>query len=113
MDPERAKELLAREREQIEQGIAATEREGPEEGDARREAGDANSEGLYQDEFDAGRAEELRERLAAVERAEARLATGTYGLSTQSGEPIPDERLEASPTAELTLEEQERGPRSG
>jgi DnaK suppressor protein len=113
MDPGRAKELLAREREQIEQGIAATEREGPEEGDARREPGDVNSEDLYQDEFDAGRAGELKERLAAVERAEARLAAGTYGLSTQSGEPIPDERLEASPTAELTLEEQERGPRSG
>ena len=26
----------------------------------------------------------------------------------QSGEPIPDERLEAVPTAELTVEEQER-----
>jgi DnaK suppressor protein len=112
MDLERAKELLAREREQIEQGVAAIEREGPEEGDSRREPGDEDSEDLYQDEFDAGRAGELRERLAAVERAEARLASGTYGLSIQSGEPIPDERLEASPTAELTLEEQERGRRS-
>jgi DnaK suppressor protein len=112
MDLERAKELLAREREQIEEGIAAVERGGPEEGDARKEPGDVNSEDLYQDEFDAGRADELKERLAALERAEARLASGTYGLSVQSGEPIPDERLEASPTAELTLEEQERSPRS-
>jgi DksA/TraR C4-type zinc finger protein len=44
-------------------------------------------------------------KLAAVERAEQRLATGTYGLSVRSGEPIPDERLEAVPTAELTVAE--------
>jgi DnaK suppressor protein len=110
MDPERAKELLARERAQVEAEIAGIEREGPEEGDERREPGDENSEGLYQDEFDAGRIEDLKGRLAAVERAEERLAAGTYGLSIQSGTSIPDERLEAVPTAELTVEESERGP---
>ena len=57
---------------------------------------------LYQDELDEGLADDLREELAAVERAEARLAAGTYGLSIESGEPIPDERLEAVPTAERT-----------
>ena len=113
MDPKRARELLTREREQIEQEAFALEREGPEEGDDRVEPGDLNSEGLYQDELDAGRAQDLRERLAAVERAEARLAAGTYGLSVQSGAAIPDERLEAVPTAELTVEEQERGARAG
>lgn len=106
--PERARELLAREREQIEQQIATVEGEGPEEGDARIEPGDADSEGLYQDEFDAGRLQDLKRRLAAVDRAEVRLGAGTYGISVQSGEPIPDERLEAFPTAELTVEEQER-----
>ena len=50
--------------------------------------------------------------LAAVERAEARLAAGTYGLSIESGKPIPDQRLEALPTAERTVEEQERWARS-
>jgi DnaK suppressor protein len=109
VDPERARELLARDRKQVEQEIAAIEREGPEEGDDRVEPGDLNSEGLYQDEFDAGRAQDLKERLAAVERAEARLSAGTYGLSIQSGAQIPDERLEAFPTAELTVEERERG----
>ncbi len=52
--------------------------------------------------------EDLRKELTAVERAEARLAEGTYGLSVESGEPIPDGRLEARPTAERTVEEQER-----
>jgi len=48
----------------------------------------------------------------ALERAEARLAAGSYGRSVRSGRPIPDERLEADPLAELTVEEaaaEERG----
>ena len=109
MDSERARQLLAAERTKLEQEIAALERDTPEEGDERREPGDKDSEGLYQDEFDAGRLEDLRVRLTAVERAEERLAAGTYGLSIRSGEPIPDERLEAVPTAELTVEESEPG----
>jgi hypothetical protein len=36
---------------------------------------------------------------------EARLAAGTYGASVLSGRPIPDERLEAFPLAELTVDE--------
>jgi RNA polymerase-binding transcription factor len=47
----------------------------------------------------------LRDRLAALDRAEKRLDDGTYGRSVQSGLPIPDERLEADPAAELTIEE--------
>jgi DnaK suppressor protein len=109
MKPERAKELLANERAQVEREIASIEGEGTEEGDERREPGDQDSEGLYQDEFDAGRLGDLRGRLAAVERAEERLAAGTYGLSVRSGEPIPDERLEVVPTAELTVEESAPG----
>jgi DnaK suppressor protein len=45
-------------------------------------------------------AEETSEALG-----EARLAAGTYGASILSGRPIPDERLEAFPLAELTVEE--------
>jgi DnaK suppressor protein len=107
MDSAHARQLLAAERERVEGEIAALGRGGPEEGDERREPGDFNSEGLYQDEFDAGRSADLKERLAAVERAEERLAAGTYGLSIRSGEPIPDARLEANPTAELTVAEQD------
>jgi DnaK suppressor protein len=112
METERARELLAAERERVEQEMAATERDGPEEGDERKEPGDQDSEALYQDEFDAGRIQKLKDRLEAVERAEARLAEGTYGLSVRSGEPIPDGRLEVNPTAELTVEEQDPSTRS-
>ncbi len=91
--------------------MAALGRDGSLEGDDRLEPGDRDSEDLYQDEFDAGRTEDLQRELEALERAEARLAEGTYGLSVESGEPIPDGRLEALPTAERTVEEQDRlGP---
>jgi DnaK suppressor protein len=111
MDPDRARELLERERGRIEAAMVALGREGQLEGSERKEPGDEDSEDLYQDQFDAGRVEELRNQLAAVERAEGRLAAGTYGLSIDSGKPIPDERLEAVPTAERTVEEQDRWAR--
>jgi DnaK suppressor protein len=113
MDPERARELLARERTRIGEAMAALGRDGVLEGDERIEPGDRDSEDLYQDEFNAGRAEDLRRELEALERAEARLAAGTYGLSVDSGAPIPDARLEALPTAERTIEEQDRLGRGG
>jgi len=97
--------LLAAERARIEQALIHLERQ--DTGEPADEFDPANqASDLYQDEFDEGLADDLREQLAAVERAEARLAAGTYGLSTESGEVIPDERLEAVPTAERTVEEE-------
>lgn len=112
MDPDHARQLLARERERIEGALGELRRGDPQEGDDRVEPGDEGGEELYQDEFDAGRAQDYREQLAALERAEARLASGTYGLSVVSGAPIPDERLEVYPLAERTVEE-EHGGRTG
>jgi DnaK suppressor protein len=108
METERAREMLDAERTRIEQGLAALRGDGPLEGDERIEPGDKNSEDLYQDEFNAGRVQDLERELAALERAETRLSEGKYGLSIESGEPIPDERLEAVPTTERTAEEQQR-----
>lgn len=108
MDPARARELLDRERQRIESGLAALEADGPLEGSDRLEPGDEDSEDLYQDERDEGRREELQQELAALDRAEARLAAGTYGRSVESGQEIPDARLEAVPLAERTVEEEER-----
>jgi DnaK suppressor protein len=106
MDSDRARQLLSRERRRIEQAIAALEREGPLEASDRKEPGDEDSQDLYQDEFNEGRAEDLHNELAALKRAESRLEAGTYGLSVDSGEPIPDGRLEALPLAERTVEEE-------
>jgi DnaK suppressor protein len=107
MDSERARELLAQERHRIERALA-----GLAHTDTGEEADDIDpgnlASDLYQDELDEGLAQGLRQELAALERAEARLADGTYGVSIESGEPIPDERLEAIPTAERTAEEEAR-----
>jgi DnaK suppressor protein len=107
MDDDRARELLAVERKRIERALSRLgHQDTGEEADDQDPANLASE--LYQDELDQGRAEDLRRELEAVQRAEARLAAGTYGLSVLSGKPIPDERLEAIPTAERTAEEEGR-----
>ena len=112
MDPDRAREVLQAERQRIERALSGVERQ--DDSEPADEYDPANlAADLYQDEFDEGLEADLRDQLAAVERAEQRLAAGTYGVSVESGERIPDERLEAFPTAERTAAEQERLERSG
>lgn len=105
MDPERAAELLRAERLRIERSLVTREHQDDAEEADDQDPGNLASD-LYQDEFDEGLRSDLEAQLAAVERAEERLAAGTYGLSIESGQPIPDERLEIHPTAELTVEEE-------
>jgi DnaK suppressor protein len=108
VDPKRATERLQAERSRIEQALAELHPSPPDElADVDQHVADEGSE-LFDEERDAGLAEGLREELAAIERAERRLAEGTYGLSVQSGEPIPDGRLRSIPWAERTAEEQAR-----
>jgi DnaK suppressor protein len=110
MDEARARELLAGQRERIERALtelARTNRDDDELSHLDQHPADEATE-LFDDELDEGLAERLRTELAAVQRAEERLEQGTYGLSIESGEPIPDARLEAVPWAERTAEEQER-----
>lgn len=108
MDHEQATRLLGNERARIEEAIAALGADPPLESDQSVEPGDRDDEGMYLDELTQARREQLAQELAALERAEARLAAGTYGLSVESGQPIPDARLEALPLAERTVEEDER-----
>jgi DnaK suppressor protein len=105
MDPERAAELLRTERLRIERSLVTRKHQDDGEEADDEDPGNLASD-LYQDELDEGLRQDLEAQLAAVERAEQRLAVGTYGLSVESGQPIPDERLEVFPTAELTIEEE-------
>jgi DnaK suppressor protein len=106
VDPDRARELLAAERQRLERAIAGRRREDDgEQSDPFFDAANNASE-LYLDELDEGLLEDLESQLAAVARAEQRLADGTYGLSIESGQPIPDARLEVHPAAELTVDEE-------
>ena len=105
MDPERAAELLRAERERLERSLAARQHQDDGEESDVEDPGNLASD-LYQDELDEGLRSDIEAQLAAIARAEERLAAGTYGLSVESGEPIPDERLEINPTAELTVDEE-------
>lgn len=105
MDPARAAELLRAERQRIERSLVTRAHSDDAEEADDQDPGNLGAD-LYQDELDEGLRSDLEAQLEAVERAEARLAAGTYGLSVASGEPIPDERLEIFPTAELTVEEE-------
>ena len=54
-----------------------------------------------------------REQLAEVEHALGKLEKGTYGLCDFCGKPIPSDRLEAVPQANLCLECKARQPKTG
>jgi DnaK suppressor protein len=108
MEPDRARELLARERKRIEEGLAGYAPQASDEPTTTDQHLADQASDLYDAELDEGLSDDLRDDLAALERAEQRLVAGTYGLSIESGEPIPDGRLEAMPTAERTADEQAR-----
>ena len=52
---------------------------------------------------------QARQTIADIETALDRLTTGRYGYSTESGRPIPRERLEAIPWATMLVEEKVGG----
>jgi DnaK suppressor protein len=108
MDQERARELLRHERSRVEgllhQVVSSGRGERLAAGEPGGEAADL-AEPLTAEEVDDAVTVALRQRLAALERAERRLEQGVFGRSVRSGLPIPDERLEADPAAELTVEE--------
>jgi RNA polymerase-binding transcription factor len=112
MDTEHASELLARERARIEHALGERAPHDSEAVTDPFEAADV-SEDLFDEELAVGHNELLRDELEAIARAEQRLAEGTYGISVESGEPIPDARLEAIPWAERTAEEQARYESAG
>jgi DnaK suppressor protein len=102
MDQTQARALLAGERARLQRLLQAATGE-PQAAELGDEVDDAERRNAEQTDMAVDQL--LRARLAALERAEARLAAGSYGRSIRSGQPIPDERLEADPLAELTVEE--------
>ncbi len=108
MDEAQARELLQGERDRIERALGEIERTREEENTGLDQHPSDDAQRLHGDDLDTTLEERLRAERDAVERAEERLAAGTYGLSVESGEPIPDGRLKAVPWAERTEEEQER-----
>ena len=92
----------------IREGMAEDERDlGEAEGDTTLDSGDM-SQDIFNREMDASIGEQVERRLGEVDRALQKIEEGTYGLSDESGEPIPRGRLEAVPEATRTVEEQQR-----
>lgn len=112
MDTEHARELLSSERSEVESLLRRGEMAAELDREAQREVGDAAdpAQPLSAAGMDDAIVVSLRDRLAAIDRAIARVEAGTYGRSVRSGKPIPEERLEADPAAELTVEEIMNGP---
>jgi len=111
MDESRARALLRAERAEVATLLRETldeDRVDTRATDIPRDFGDAGLP-LTENAEEEAVAAQLKERLATIDRALARLEAGTYGRSVISGKPIPDQRLEADPAAELTVEEAKAG----
>jgi DnaK suppressor protein len=111
VDDDRARQLLETERRRVEEllaGLQADRRADRESADESTDWSDP-AQPLTAEGTDDAIAASLQERLPAIERALQRLADGTFGRSVRSGATIPDERLEADPTAELTVDEAAAG----
>ncbi|MBN2248155.1 MAG: TraR/DksA C4-type zinc finger protein [Coriobacteriia bacterium] len=107
-------DVLARERERVLAEIAEFELEGQEtlsdvsgENNYRDHMADQGS-ATFARELDMTLEERARESLAQIDRALARIETGTYGVCVRCGGPIPSARLEAMPEAELCISCKER-----
>jgi DnaK suppressor protein len=108
MEEERARALLRAERQRLERLLASVDADHDRVTPADEVAEDLVDGAARRigEETDEAVARQLHQRLEALQRAERRLAAGSYGRSVLSGRPIPDERLEAFPLAELTVDEE-------
>jgi RNA polymerase-binding transcription factor len=116
MEEERARALLREERQRLERLLALVDADHDRVAPADEVSEDLvdGADRRVGEETDEALARQLNHRMQALQRAEGRLTAGTYGRSVLSGQPIPDERLEAFPLAELTVDEeaaQERADR--
>jgi DnaK suppressor protein len=102
--------LLTLKRELLgnEEGGIAAERRLQEERGSEAEEYEDDAQRMEQDIANQALRDVNDRRIGDIERALQKIAEGTYGLSDESGVPIPKARLDAMPEAILTVEEQEK-----
>ena len=109
MNETRARELVGAERARIESMLVGVTGEIRADdllqGQQTGEYADAGT-AVETETVALARAADLRRQLDDVVRAEQRIEAGSYGISVESGFPIPDARLEIEPLAERTVPEQ-------
>jgi RNA polymerase-binding transcription factor DksA len=100
---------LLEEKALAEQVITGTKSEDAELADADQDENHPTEEGtdLFLREEDQALIANARNILGKINHAFEKIEEGTYGLSDHSGKPIPVERLEAVPYANLLTDEQE------
>jgi RNA polymerase-binding transcription factor DksA len=109
LDLARFRKRLLEEKALAEQAITGTKSEDAELADADQEENHPMEEGtgLFLREEDQALIANARNILGKINHAFEKIEEGTYGLSDHSGKPIPVERLEAVPYANLLTDEQE------
>ncbi len=111
IDTDRYRRLLLEERERVTGALAEIEQEqegeGGEEGSAETHLGDAASE-TFELELDVTLTDNSRSVLGQIDSALERIDQGNYGTCRICGKPIPEERLEALPYADLCIDDQRK-----
>ena len=102
--------LLTLKRELLgnEEGGIAAERRLQEERGSEAEEYEDDAQRMERDIANQALRDVNDRRIGDIQRALQKIAEGTYGLSDESGVPIPKARLDAMPEAILTVEEQEK-----
>ncbi|WNC92515.1 TraR/DksA family transcriptional regulator [Paraburkholderia sp. FT54] len=101
-------EALRRELLGTEEDTIAGERTAQEEHGDESEEYEDEAQGMAQNEINQSLHDVNDQRVADIQRALRKIDEGTYGLSDESGQPIPKERLEVIPEAIFTVTEQSR-----
>ncbi|MBA3331846.1 MAG: TraR/DksA C4-type zinc finger protein [Actinobacteria bacterium] len=111
VDTDRFRRLLLDERERVTGALTEIEQEqegeGGEEGSAETHLGDAASE-TFELELDVTLTDNSRSVLGQIDSALERIDEGNYGTCRICGKPIPEERLEALPYADLCIDDQRK-----
>lgn len=104
------KRLLKLRRELLDagEGTIADERTGEAQHGEEVEELEDDAQRMAQDEINESLSNANYQRIGYIQRALQKIDEGTYGLSDESGDPIPKARLEAMPEAIYTVEEQGR-----
>ncbi|GEL77915.1 TraR/DksA C4-type zinc finger protein [Tenuibacillus multivorans] len=106
------KQQLLNEKEELEEHIKSFESEtdfmegtvGELNSYDQQHPGDFGTE-LYEREKDMAFKGRANEQLEEIEHALHKIENGTYGICERTGQPIPNERLKAMPTARYVIDE--------
>jgi RNA polymerase-binding transcription factor len=118
LDVDRFRRVLESERDRLQRAVHAVHHDGSlleETGDLAIGSGDHIADSAsetYLRELDGGLEENAEHLLVEVEAALGRIDDGTYGLCTNCGRPIGEERLAAIPYATLCIEDKRALERS-